>query len=184
MADWSDIQFNAGQTDYVGRLNTLLTRAESFATEVENGRGGLGSLALQINTRLTEAQVDVRVNALALTYSAGLAADFNCNNRRLRSMADPLLPQDGATRAWVLSQLTIGGDPTGVPVTSLNVGTMGDGQFLRRSGTTLQGIAQVAIPVTGFAVGGLQDGEFLARQGTNLVGRRISSARPYFFASF
>ncbi|NJN00902.1 MAG: transposase [Aquincola sp.] len=76
MADWSDIQFNAGQTDYITRLNALLSRAQNFATEVENGRLGSPSLQTQINTRLNQTEVDARIVALAPTYVAGLTQNF------------------------------------------------------------------------------------------------------------
>ena len=35
MADWSDIEHAAGDTDYIAHLNTQVARAESVATEVE-----------------------------------------------------------------------------------------------------------------------------------------------------
>lgn len=139
MADWSDIQFNAGQTDYITRLNSLLSRAQTFATEVENGRLGSPSLQTQISTRLNQAEVDARIVALAPTYVAGLTQNFNANARRIFALADPVNPQDAATRAWVLSVVTAGGDPSGIPVTSFNVGTMADTQVLTRSGTGLVG---------------------------------------------
>lgn len=183
MADFSDIQFLAGQLDYIARLNALRVRAEATLTEIENARNGSSSLLAQILAHTTPAEVDAQIAAVAVLRS-GLTQNFNAGGFRINSLADPVQPQDGATRAWVLSQITLGADPTGVPVTSLNVGTMANGELLRRNGTALQGVAQSALPVTGFAVGGLQDGEFLARSGTNLVGRRVSSARPYFFSSF
>lgn len=139
MADWSDIQFNAGQTDYITRLNALLSRAQNFATEVENGRLGSPSLQTQIGTRLNQTEVDARIVALAPTYIGGLTQNFNANARRIFALADPVNPQDAATRAWVLSVVTAGGDPSGIPVTSFNVGTMADTQVLTRSGTALVG---------------------------------------------
>lgn len=144
MADWNDIQFNAGQTDYITRLNTLLSRAQNFATEVENGRLGSPSLQTQISTRLNQAAVDARIVDLAPTYVAGLTQNFNANTRRIFALADPVNPQDAATRSWVLSQITLGADPSGVAVTSLGFGTLADGQVLTRSGTGLVGRSVVA----------------------------------------
>lgn len=180
---WNDIEFLAGQLDYIARLNTLRQRAAATLAEVEAARGGHGTLLAHILAHTTPAEVAAQIAADAVLRS-GLTQNFNAGGFRIHSLADPVDPQDGATRAWVLARITLGGDPTGIPVTSLNVGTMADGALLRRNGTALQGVLQTALPVTGFAVGGLQDGEFLARSGTNLVGRRVSSARPYFFASF
>lgn len=158
MADWSDIQFNAGQTDYITRLNALLSRAQSFATEVENGRLGSPSLQTQIASRLNQAEVDARIVALSPTYVGGLTQNFNANARRIFSLADPVNPQDAATRAWVLSVVTAGGDPSGIPVTSFNVGTMADAQVLTRSGTGLvgrtitPGSARVSVTVSAGAI--------------------------------
>jgi hypothetical protein len=132
MADYDDIELAPGQTDYIARLNTLRQRCEALATEVDH-----------VQLQATIAEVEARINALAVTYAAGLTQNFNASSYRITALGDPVNPQDGATRAWVLSQLTIGGDPSGVPVTSLNVGSMGDGLFLRRVGAVLQGVGAV-----------------------------------------
>lgn len=183
MADWSDIIFTAGQTDYIARLNTLRTRAEANASEVEAARGAEASLSAQVATRLTQAQVDARITALSLLLT-GLSVNLNGNGYRINAIADPLDPQDAATRAWTLAQITLGGDPSGIPVTSLAVGTLTDTQLLQRSGAGLAGVSPSALPVTGFGVGALGDGDVLTRVGAALVGRKQSTAKPFFFASF
>lgn len=183
MADWSDITFTAGQTDYIARLNTLRTRAEANATEVEAARGAEASLSAQVATRQTQAQVDARIAALAIPLT-GLTANLAGNGYRINAIADPLDPQDAATRAWTLAQITLGGDPSGIPVTSLAVGTLTDGQLLQRSGAVLAGVSPGAVPVTGLGVGTLADGEALTRSGGVLVGKKQSVAKPFFFASF
>lgn len=183
MADWSDIIFAAGQTDYIARLNTLRTRAEANTSEVETARGAEASLSAQVATRLTQAQVDARISALSLLAS-GLSANLNGNLYRINAIADPLDPQDAATRAWTLAQITLGGDPTGIPVTSLAVGTLADTQLLRRSGAGLAGVSPSALPVTGFGVGTLADGEVLIRSGAGLAGLKQSDDELYFYASF
>lgn len=183
MADWSDIIFTAGQTDYIARLNTLRTRAEANTSEVEAARGAEASLTAQVATRLTQAQVDARITALSLLLT-GLTVNLNGNGYRINAIADPLDPQDAATKAWTLAQITLGGDPSGIPVTSLAVGTLTDNQLLQRSGAGLAGVSASALAVTGFGVGTLADGEVLIRSGAALVGLKQSDDELYFYASF
>ena len=90
---------------------------------------------------------------------------------RLTDLADPTGAQDAATRAWTLSQITLGGDPSGIPVTSLAVGTLQDGQFLWRSGAQLVGAGFDSIPATSLGVGTTADGQVFARKGAQMVGR-------------
>lgn len=169
--DWSDLAFSGGQLDYIARLNTLRLRAAANAGEVEQARDGQPSLLAQINTRLTQGQVDARVDARAVTYAAGFTAHLSAKGYRLTNLADPVDAQDAATRAWTLSQINLGGDPGGIPVTSLGVGSLEDGQFLWRSGTGLAGASFSAIPATSLGVGTTADGQVFARKGAQMVGR-------------
>ncbi len=170
MAGWDDIKFVAGQYDYVARLNNLRVRSAATAAEVEQARGTHGSLLAQINSRLTQAQVDSRIEALAVTY-AGFSGHVSAGGYRLTGLADPTDAQDAATRAWTLSQITLGGDPSGVPVTSLAVGALQDGQFLWRSGAQLIGAGFDSIPATSLGVGTTADGQVFGRKGAQMVGR-------------
>lgn len=124
MANWNDIAFVAGQLDYIARLNILIVRAQDTLTEVEIARGGTSSL-------------DARM--LLAVQRSGLTANLPCGGFRFTAVGDPIDPQDAATRAWVLARISLGGDPSGIPVTSLNVGSLQDGQFLARAGTALVG---------------------------------------------
>lgn len=169
--DWNDLAFSGGQLDYIARLNTLRIRAAATAAEVEQARDGKPSLLAQINTRLNQGQVDARVDARAVTYAAGFTAHLSAKGYRLTSLADPVDAQDAATRAWTLSQISLGGDPSGIPVTTLGVGTLEEGQFLWRSGAGLAGASFSAIPATSLGVGTTADGQVLARKGAQMVGR-------------
>lgn len=174
MADWSDIAFAGGQDDYILRLNALLTRAQATATEVESARIGETTLTMQIQLRLTQAQVDARINTLAVGYG-GMSQHLNAGGYRIQSLGDPASPQDAATRGWVLSQITLGGDPSGVPVTSLHVGALSAGQLLMRVGAALAGVSLADLPVTGLGVGSVADGELVVRSGDNLAGRALDA---------
>lgn len=172
MAGWDDIKFVGGQFDYVARLNNLRLRSAATAAEVEQARGAYPSLLAQISSRLTQAQVDGRIDLRAVTY-AGFLGDVDAAGYRLTGLSDPVGDQDAATRAWTLSLVTLGGDPSGIPVTSLSVGTLEDGQFLWRSGAQLIGAGFGSIPATSLGVGTTADGQVLARKGAQVVGRSV-----------
>jgi len=123
MADWSDLTFYAQQQDYIAALNTFLSRAQNNATEVENARESEADLLANIQLRLKQADVDSRISALAPTYSGGSVQNLSFNGKRITNLSDPIDPQDSATVAWVQAQITGGGNPGDIPITSLNVGT-------------------------------------------------------------
>ena len=89
MADWSDITFSALQTDYIARLNTLLNRSQSIATEVETARGAQASLLANINYLLAQ-----KLNL------SGLSADYQLNNYRLRGAPTPIYPDELVNKSF------------------------------------------------------------------------------------
>lgn len=89
MADWSDINFAALQTDYIARLNTLLNRSQAVATEVETARGAQPTLLANINYLLAQ-----KVNL------SGLAADFQLNGYRMRGAPVPLYADELVNKSF------------------------------------------------------------------------------------
>lgn len=141
MADWSDIEHAAGDTDYIEHLNTLVARAESVATELETARDG-------------ESTLDARLNGL-VANATGLTANLPGNAQRITGLADPVDGQDAATMAWANALLVAGGSPASIPVTGLNPGTASASQLLRidSGGTAPEGVALSSLPVTGLDKG-------------------------------
>lgn len=157
MADFSDIQFLAGQFDYINRLNTLRVRAQNTLTEVEDARGGFTSLLQHIQAHATPAEVSALIASTAI-LATGLTQNFNAGGFRIVSAGDPQQPQDVATRGWVLANLTVGGDPSGVAITGLNIGSLGADQVVTRSGSAVvgrsiaAGSARVTVAVSAGAI--------------------------------
>jgi hypothetical protein len=157
MADFDDIEFLAGQTDYIGRLNALRQRAEDTLTEIENARNGNPSLLAHILQQMTGAEVSALIASTAILAS-GLTQNFNAAGYRIIGAADPQQPQDLATRSWVLANLTVGGDPSGVAITGLNIGSLGADQVVSRNGAALvgrtiaAGSARVTVAITAGAI--------------------------------
>jgi len=125
---WNDITFTAGQTDYIAMLNELRSLSSGVSDEVVSARDGELTLLANIDLRLTQAQVDARIGALAPLLS-GMTADLNAGGFKVTNLADPTAPQDAATQSWVASQIIAGGSPGDVPITSLDKGTATEGQL-------------------------------------------------------
>lgn len=143
MADWSDIEHAAGDTDYIAHLNTLVSRAEAVATEVETARGG-------------EAALDDRLAPL-VDGAVGLTENLPANAHRIVNLADPVGDQDAATKAWTNALLVGGGSPGDIPVTALGPGAATASQLLRidSGGTAPEGVSPANLAVTGFGKGAL-----------------------------
>lgn len=84
MADWNDIQFLAGQFDYINRLNALRTRAQNTLTELELARGSFGTLLDHILAHATPAEVSTLIASMAV-LSSGLTQNFNAAGFRIVS---------------------------------------------------------------------------------------------------
>jgi len=125
MADWSDIAFQATQVDYIFRLETLRTRSQAVATEVENARNGEASLA----ARLAVINGVVANNFSASVKTAGLGANLPANGYRLTGAGNAVNPQDYVTLADAQALLVAGGSVGAVPITGLGLGTALKGQY-------------------------------------------------------
>ncbi|MDP1696506.1 MAG: hypothetical protein Q8L45_01755 [Xanthomonadaceae bacterium] len=143
MADWSDIAFSFAQTDYIADLEQLRIRSQTVATEVEQAHGGSASLSARL---------------ALLVASSGLTANLSAGGWRITGLGDPVDPQDAATRAWVAAQLVGGGSPADIPITSLNVGTLADGDVAVRSGAGVSGRSLVSISLDELGAVGIPDG--------------------------
>lgn len=90
MADWSDIEFANGQTDYVGRLNTLRSRSEAVASTVE-AFGGVGASRLDVvltTGSLADSAEATGTVALGKTFVLlQVAADRACRVRLYETSA-------------------------------------------------------------------------------------------------
>jgi hypothetical protein len=143
MADWSDIEFSFAQTDYISDLELLRILSQAVATEVEQARGGSASLSARL---------------ALLVASSGLVANLSAGGWRITGLGDPVNPQDAATRAWVAAQLLGGGSPADIPITSLNVGTLADGDVAVRSGAGIAGRSLASMSLDDFGAAGIPDG--------------------------
>ncbi len=162
MADWSDIEHAAGDTDYIAHLNTLVSRSQAVATEVETARGGAANL-------------DARLDGL-LDASAGLPADLAANGHKITGLADPVNGQDAATKAWANALLVGGGSPASIPITGLGAGAATASQLVRinGAGTAPEGVSPSGLAVTGFGVGGLSALQLLRANGAGTALEGVS----------
>lgn len=143
MANWSDITLSPGDLDYIDRLNVLRLRAEADSTEVEAARGTEPTLAARL---------------ASLVAGSGMTANLNAAGWRIAALGDPVNAQDAATRAWVAAQLVGGGAPSDIPITSLNVGALVDGDVVVRSGTGVSGRSLSTVSLSELGAVGIPDG--------------------------
>lgn len=154
MADFSTYKIAAGTKPWYAAYHAFVDTLQTYCTEVAEARNGAASL---------KASIDSKVS------NGGLTADLSANNHRVTNAADPINPQDLATKAYIHSVITAGGSPSSIPVTSLNKGVMANGNILRANSSTgaLEGYAP---QITDWGVGTLADGQLLQRLGSALVG--------------
>lgn len=113
--------FAALDTDYIAKLNTLVTEA--------NAAFGL---------RLTQAQVDARVGAIGVLLS-GLSANLSAAGFKITGAGEATASGDLVNLAVAQALLSGGGTPANIPITSLGVGSMVDGQVVMRIGAAIVG---------------------------------------------
>lgn len=84
--------------------------------------------------------------------AATMTADVAAGGHKITDLANPTNPSDAANLQTVQALISIGGTPESVPITSLGVGTVNDGEIVMRSGSALVGCPLpevVTVPVTG-----------------------------------
>lgn len=113
--------FSALDLDYIAKLNQLVAQANAA-----------------LGLRLTQAQVDARIAAIAELLS-GLSADLNANGYRITGSGNAINPGDLCNLATVQALISGGGTPASIPITSLGVGTVADGQIVMRIGGAIVG---------------------------------------------
>lgn len=86
MANWSDLTFTSGQLDYIAMLNTLRSRSQDVATDVESARGGAASLGAAV-LRYVGATADVPMAGYRIT---GLPAPVDAAEPATKAYAEGL----------------------------------------------------------------------------------------------
>lgn len=77
MADYSPYLISLGDTNYPAIHTAFVNATEGVATEVENGRGGFGTLGLRINDLPTKAYVQSAITTGGVDVSTiGNPNDF------------------------------------------------------------------------------------------------------------
>jgi len=154
MADFSIHKIAAGIKPWYAAYHAFVGVLQDYCTELELARNGAASLKASIDTKVS---------------TNGLTADLSANNHRFTDAADPINPQDLATRAYLHSVVVAGGSPGSVPATSLNKGTMALGTYLRADPTT--GVLYGYTPqITDWGVGTLAPGQIPINSGGVIVG--------------
>lgn len=161
MANWSDIALSPGDLDYIDRLNALRTRAEASSTEVEAARG-------------SEATLSARL--ALLVPGNGMTANLNAAGWRITGLGDPVNSQDAATRSWVAAQVVGGGAPGDIPITSLNVGTLVDGDLVIRNGAGIGGRSLSAVSLAELGAAGVPDGYVATSLAEGVVFQQLGAA--------
>ena len=138
MADYSDLPFNTGDTDYPTQATTLLTRNQDITTEVNNARQGSTNLNTRIaafNTELTAAREGESnlVTNLQNNYwkNAAFTSSADLNNKKIIGALDGTSPTDAVTlsQAQAINALGVGEiDQSLIAITDLAAGTATTGQ--------------------------------------------------------
>jgi hypothetical protein len=143
MADYSDLSFNASDTDYVEQLVLLTSRSEAVATEVEGARQGEASLDVllgNINTEIVnarEGEASLLINLGTYLKNATFTSDVNLNGFRVINAADGIASTDLATVSQATALILGGASPTNIAITSIGSGTATSGQRLVSNGTII-----------------------------------------------
>jgi len=157
----SGVTFTFDDLDYIADLETLREFAEAFATEVEAARNGEASLddylgvlvaadnalAASIAANLAEltaarnGQASLNAFLALLVAKAGLTQDLLAGGFKITGAGDGVAAQDYATMANLSAQISAGGNPGDIPITSLNIGTATAKQNIRinAAGTGVEG---------------------------------------------
>lgn len=180
MADWSDLTFNASDTDYISQLDTLRDRSEANATEVEDARQGeltldvlTGNLKTEVEAA-REGEISLLVNLGNYIKNGALTSSFDLNGQKITNIADGVAGTDLTNLSQATALILGGASPTDINITDISVGTANNGQRFVSNGTnpvgedndllTLDvgalGANQVAVNNTGgtaLVAGGLED---------------------------
>jgi len=157
----SGVTFTFNDLGYIVALETLRIFAEAFATEVETARNGEASLddylgvlvaadntlAANIATNLAElsaarnGEASLAAFLALLVAKAGLTQDLPAGGFKITGAGDGVAAQDYATMANLAAQISAGGNPGDIPITSLNIGTATARQLVRvnSAGTAVEG---------------------------------------------
>lgn len=117
--------FAALDTGYIAKLNALVTEANAA-----------------LGLRLTQAQVDARVGAIGVLL-AGLTANLNAGGFKVTGAGNASASGDLVNLATAEALLLGGGTPGNIPITSLGVGTVADGELVGRSGSAIVGVGMI-----------------------------------------
>lgn len=145
MADWSDLTFNAQDTDYIAQLDALTSRSEAVATEVEDARQGEATLDVltgNINTELTNArqgEVDLVTNLNNYLKNGAIASDLNMAGFKITNLGDATATSDLVTLSQANALILGGASPADIDITSISVGTITNGQRVISDGTNPAG---------------------------------------------
>jgi len=132
IADYSDLTFTIGDLDYPSQCQTLTSRTEAIATEVEDARIGAATLAVRTQALQTEledsreGEVDLETNLQNnyLKNDGNQATSFSANSQKITNSVAGTLPSDGVTvtQSTDIEALGAGGiDQSVIAITSLNV---------------------------------------------------------------
>lgn len=152
MADWSDLPFDVGDIDYPEQCQTLRSRSEAIATEVEDAR--LGSLSLSdrtaaINTELVNArqgESDLLTNLQQYILIGTQIADIDMNTKKIANSIPGVASSDAVTKTQ-LEAIPASPDQSAIDITDLNNGTATNGQRYIVSGGSVIGQDNTALTV-------------------------------------
>jgi len=133
MADWSDLEFNASDINYIYQLDTLRDRSEAVATEVEDARLGEASLDIttgNLNTELVaarEGEASLVAN-LQTNYISKSGGNLDLVGGKLINVGNGTANTDTINLGQATSILDLGAIPSDVEITDLGRGTATVGQ--------------------------------------------------------
>lgn len=130
------------------RIDAVAAAAGGAGSEVVNARSATevdGAPADNLTLRIEQIYAAIVASIAERVAKAGLDADLSAGGFRITGAADAADASDYTTLQQVNALIGGGGSPGDIPVTSLNVGTLDDGELLIRSGSGLQGISAAAL---------------------------------------
>lgn len=92
-----------------------------------------------INRSMTDAQINEALGYVPVSKD-GLDADLSAGGYNITNVASPVNSTDAATKSYVNSVVSMGGDPSGVAVTDLDVGDLSSGEVLTNDGGSLESV--------------------------------------------